>query len=1243
MFNKLKIRAKLLISFTIVGLIVALVGLYSIRNINSLATADKAMYETVAVPLGYAADINYLTQAIRINYYQAATSYDSLPQANAFLANISDNVEALQNVMDAYEGTIIDDVDRKNWLSMQNAIDEYTATESDYKQIIASGNHQAIKKFVYVDMKDVVGNLGQARQLLVNYMIASGEEMQKSNTQLAGKTSKAMIIIILFAFAIAIGFGVIIATNIQRIIRSIVSQTKSLVEAAVGGNLDSRANVMQTNAEFREITQGINDTLDAVINPLNVAAEYIDRISKGDIPAKITDNYNGDFNEIKNNLNGCIDAVTLLVEDANMLTEAAAAGQLDVRADASKHQGDFLTIVDGVNKTLDAVINPLNVAAEYVDRISKGDIPAKITDNYNGDFNEIKNNLNLCIDSLNGLIDEMNHMSEQHDLGDIDIKIDAEKFEGAYHKMAQGVNDMVFGHIAVKKKAMACVKEFGEGNFDAELEQFPGKKAFINDTVEQVRSNLKALIIDANMLVDAAVDGKLDVRADASAHQGDFRKIVQGVNDTLDAVINPLNVAAEYVDRISKGDVPAKITDTYKGDFNEIKNNLNGCIDAVNQLVSDAGILADAAIEGKLNTRADAGKHQGDFKAIVDGVNNTLDTLVGLLDNMPAPAMIIDKDFTIQYMNETGAKLDNKNGKDLVGTKCYDHFKTKDCRTSNCACAKTMSSGQFTERSTQANPGNLNLEIDYSAVPVKDKKGTVIGAFEVVNDQTAARNAMKKAEKVNQYQLVEANKLTEALDRFAKGDLEFKLATEKSDDDTVDAKAIFDNINEAVTTTADKVKMLIDDTNVLAEAAVEGKLTTRADANNHHGDFRKIVEGVNNTLDAVIGPLNVAATYVAKISVGDMPEKITDNYNGDFNMIKENLNTLIGALNEIIEKAQMVADGDLTVDLKKRSENDELMESLNEMVKSTASIISEFQNASENISASSQQMSSTSQQISQGATEQASSAEEVSSSMEQMLANIQQNTDNAQQTEKIALNASEGIQNVSKASNETLKFMQEIADKISIIGEISRETNILALNAAVEAARAGEHGKGFAVVAAEVRKLAERSQISAVEIDELTKNSVKATDESSKLLEAIAPEIGKTAKLVQEIAAASIEQSSGADQVNNAIQQLNQVTQQNAAASEEMATSSEEQASQSEQLLEMISFFKLLEEKGKKRNATRKNENAVSPAIKSKPGSNGHAKSSPKKPAPAKSSTDENKKVIIDMGKDNLDKNYETF
>jgi methyl-accepting chemotaxis protein len=274
---------------------------------------------------------------------------------------------------------------------------------------------------------------------------------------------------------------------------------------------------------------------------------------------------------------------------------------------------------------------------------------------------------------------------------------------------------------------------------------------------------------------------------------------------------------------------------------------------------------------------------------------------------------------------------------------------------------------------------------------------------------------------------------------------------------------------------------------------------------------------------------------------------------------------------------RQIADGDLTIqiDTARKDELGDSARALKRMVDKIKEVITTIVMASDNIASASVQMSSSSQQMSEGATEQAASAEEVSSSMEEMAANIQQNTDNAQQTEKIALKAADDIQEGSKAVNETVVSMREIAEKISIIGEIARQTNLLALNAAVEAARAGEHGKGFAVVAAEVRKLAERSQSAATEIDQVSASSVAVAEKSGKLLEQIVPDIQKTARLVQEISASSREQSTGAEQVNSAIQQLNQVTQQNAAAAEEIASNSEELASQAEQMKDTIEFFKI--------------------------------------------------------------------
>jgi methyl-accepting chemotaxis protein len=410
------------------------------------------------------------------------------------------------------------------------------------------------------------------------------------------------------------------------------------------------------------------------------------------------------------------------------------------------------------------------------------------------------------------------------------------------------------------------------------------------------------------------------------------------------------------------------------------------------------------------------------------------------------------------------------------------------------------------------------------------------------------------------------NVAAEYVDRISKGDVPPAI----TDSYNGDFNAIKNNLNVCI----GALNALVGDAGVLVKAAVEGKLATRADATKHQGDFRKIVEGVNQTLDAVIGPLNVAAEYVARISKGDLPPTITDAYNGDFNEIKNNLNVLIEAMKEVTSVAEQIAEGDLMVVVRERSEQDALMHALILMIERLTEVVTNVQNSTELVGQGSLEMSSKTEQISQGATEQAASAEEVSSSMEEMTSTIMQNADNAQQTEKIAVKSAEDAREGGKAVEETVAAMKEIAGKISIIEEIARQTNMLALNAAIEAARAGEHGKGFAVVAAEVRRLAERSQNAAGDINRLSATSVRISEKAGELLNAIVPAIQKTADLVQEINAASSEQKNGADQINKAIQQLDQVIQQNAAAAEEMSSTAGDLNGQAEQLQTAVAFFK---------------------------------------------------------------------
>lgn len=287
--------------------------------------------------------------------------------------------------------------------------------------------------------------------------------------------------------------------------------------------------------------------------------------------------------------------------------------------------------------------------------------------------------------------------------------------------------------------------------------------------------------------------------------------------------------------------------------------------------------------------------------------------------------------------------------------------------------------------------------------------------------------------------------------------------------------------------------------------------------------------------------------------------------------------TITAPLAKTVALVDKVATGDLTsqADVTSGDELGRMMASMNQMIGNLRKTVSEVTAAADNVASGSQEMSATAQQLAQGATEQSAAAEQSTSSMEEMAASIQQNADNAKQTDKIASQAAEDARRGGEAVTRTVASMKEIAEKINIIEEIARKTDLLALNAAVEAARAGEHGKGFAVVASEVRKLAERSQTAAAEINRLTTEGVSVAEGAGQLLAKLVPDIRRTAELVQEISAASAEQNTGATQAHKGIQQLDQIIQQNASASEEMAATSEELSSQAEILQTTIAFFKV--------------------------------------------------------------------
>ena len=931
-----------------------------------------------------------------------------------------------------------------------------------------------------------------------------------------------------------------------------------------------------------------------------MTAKYVDDISKGVIPPIITDNYNGDFNIIKSNLNTVVKMMSDLLKETDAITKAAADGELDKRANADMFLGGWKQLVAGVNSTITNIVDPLMVTADYVDKVSKGVIPPEITTVYKGQYNIIKTNLNAVVKMMSELLKETDVIIKAAADGELDKRANAGLFLGGWNQLVTGVNAAITNIVDPLMVTADYVDKVSKGVIPPEITTvYKGQYNIIKTNLNAVVKMMSELLKETDVIIKAAADGELDKRANAGLFLGGWNQLVTGVNSAITNIVDPLMVTADYVDKVSKGVIPPEITTIYKGQYNIIKTNLNSVVKMMSDLLKETDVIIKAAADGELDKRANAEMFLGGWKQLVAGVNSTITNIVN-------PLMV-----TADYVDKVS--------KGVIPPQITDVYK-----------------GQYNIIKT-----NLNAVVKMMGDLLKETDKIIKAAADGELDKRANAdmflggwNQLVSGVNDTITNIVGPLMVTaDYVEKVSKG----VIPPQITDVYKGQYNIIKTNLNAVVKMMGD----LLKETDIIIKAAADGELDKRANADMFLGGWKQLVAGVNSTITNIVNPLMVTADYVEKVSKGVIPPQITDVYKGQYNIIKTNLNGVVKMMSELLTETdklvkaalngelgtranaglfvggwnqlvagvnstleavivpineaqavlEKVAARDMTARVKGDYKGDlgKIKDAINSAVDNLDEALTQVAEATEQVSSGSQQISSGAQSLAQGANDQASSLEEVSSSLEEMASMTKQNADNANQAKTLAgeadNNATVGTEAMGRMS-DSINKIKESSDKtakiVKTIDEIAMQTNLLALNAAVEAARAGEAGRGFAVVAEEVRNLAQRSAEAAKNTADMISESVKNADngvniatEVSKSFGLIATSAKKVNDLIAEIAAASQEQSQGIDQVNTAVAQMDKVTQQNAANSEESASAAEEMSSQAEELQSMIAQFAL--------------------------------------------------------------------
>jgi methyl-accepting chemotaxis protein len=561
MLKNVKVGKKLIGGFLAVALVAAAIGTFAVLKIRDIDQQYSAGWDENSKSLQYVDDLSTNFQQLRVALRDSLlASNDSERRIAAERARKAQ--EDWQKAISAFSATGLSDEEKQLLPKLQGSWESY---KSASEQVLtnASAGEKGKAEEVLEQNAGVASKLADDVESLVAAENSISTRTAKDLSSSASSSIWSVTIGLVVAVVLAIAIGIVLTRAITSPLQEMTATAQVLAtgDASREVHFESGDEMGALAQAFRAITATIRDRSDAA-----------QKISAGDLSVPVTPK--SDKDALGHGLKKCLEILNQLMQEMDRMAREHNAGDIDVSIDVQKFQGDYRKVAQGINDMVAGHITVKKKAMACLAEFGRGNFEAPL-EKFPGKKGFINDTIEQVRTNLKGLMAEMAHMSKEHDAGDIDVKIDTHKFQGDFEKVAQGINNMVAGHISVKKKAMACLAEFGRGNFEAPLEKFPGKKAFINDTIEQVRSNLKALIADFSKLAEAAVQGKLTTRADAAKHEGDFRKIVQGVNDVLNAVVGPLTEMGRVLDALASGDLTVTVDKDYAGDFDTLKKSVN--------------------------------------------------------------------------------------------------------------------------------------------------------------------------------------------------------------------------------------------------------------------------------------------------------------------------------------------------------------------------------------------------------------------------------------------------------------------------------------------------------------------------------------------------------------------------------------------------------------------------------------------------------------------------------------------